>query len=305
MKVFVVGSINVDLVIQTENIPENGETVIGKSFFKNAGGKGANQAVAISKAGIDVNMVGCLGNEFSDVLIESLKDANVNITNINRVDDVSSGVAVILVSDGDNRIVIDPGANFRITKEQVDLALKSANKGDVVLMQFEIEPKIIEYTMKLARSKGLITVFNPAPAIKIDNKIFKNVDYLILNQTETLYYSGIYPRNFKEAIVASKELIKLGAKNILITLGEMGSVFYNKKEEVKVSAYLEEAVDTTSAGDTYIGYFVAGLINKKTIEESMREASAASAICIKRAGAQTSIPEISEVLEYVKCKNNT
>jgi len=302
MKVFIIGSINMDLVIKTNIMPESGETTIGKGFFKNAGGKGANQAVAISKAGVFSEMVGSVGNEFDDILVEGLNKYNVGTSFIKKYDDVSSGVAVIVVNDNDNRIIVDAGANNKITEEVVLEVLNNAKKGDYVLLQLEIPINVVEYTLKIAKEKELVTVINPAPADRIKKEYFKYIDYFIVNQSEAMYYTDIYPHTFLEAKEAVNTIRSLGVNKVIVTLGEQGSYYFDGETEVSTHAYNTENVDTTSAGDTYIGFFIASISQNNSIERSMDLASAAAALCISKAGAQQSIPSMEEVNDYLEKK---
>lgn len=296
--IYVLGSINMDLVISVDLIPLEGETKYGENFFRNPGGKGANQAVAISKSGQLVNFIGKVGNQFGDDLIETLKINNILTENISKDNSLSSGVAVIILEDLDNRIIIDPGSNYSIKLDEVEKGLKQAKKSDILLMQYEIPLNIIESALKIAKEKGMITFFNPAPAKEIPTLLFKNIDFLIMNQTETQKYSNIYPNNLKDCINASNVMKDLGVKNILITLGSKGSVLIGDRI-IEQSAYKVKPVDTTAAGDTFIGAFVAQFSINKSIEYCMRYASAASAISVTRFGAQKSIPFKDEVLDLL------
>lgn len=295
MKIYVVGSLNMDLTIRAPYMPAKGETMTGEGFLTTPGGKGANQAVAIGKLGGNVSMVGMVGNAFADELIGSLKQANVNPEFVERADDVSSGIAVIVVVDGDNRIILDRGANGKVSEALIDRALQNAQAGDYLVLQLEIALDMVEYALKKAKSKGMITFLNPAPAAKLNDEIFAHSDYFIPNQTEAEFYTGIYPKDEESAKACAALLSERGVGNVIITMGEQGSVSicggtFRKAEAVRV-----KAVDTTAAGDTYVGALVTRLSEGAEIGEAMKFASRASAITVTRRGAQAAVPFRSEV----------
>jgi len=290
MKVFVIGSLNMDLTIGAPKMPERGETVHGGGFMVTPGGKGANQATALARLGAETLMVGCVGNAFGKELIASLSASGADTRFIETKEDVSSGIAVIVVSGGDNRIILDHGANFRVGKELVDRALNEAEAGDFLVLQLEIELETVAYALAEAKKKGMVTVLNPAPAAQLPATVFQNVDYFTPNQSETQFYTGIYPDGEESAKRAAAVLKEKGVKNVIITLGEQGSACVSENGFVKAEAVPAEAVDTTAAGDTYVGAFVTKLSEGANLEEAMRFASAAAAVTVTRRGAQASIP---------------
>ena len=307
MNIFVVGSINMDLVINTAIMPKEGETLSGNGFFTNPGGKGANQAVSISKMNGNALMVGCVGKEFGIELLQTLNKYKVNTNFVKKNENISSGVAVIVLSNNDNRIILDAGANYEITKDDVDKALKTAKQGDYVLLQLEIPLDIVLYTLKKGKELGLKTVLNTAPAKDLSKDTFKYIDLIITNQSEANYYTDIYPSDEKTALEAACKLANLGVKEVIITLGSKGSTYFDGKEIHSVNAFKENVVDTTSAGDTYIGCLLTKLQNGLSMVEAMKCASAAAAICVTRKGAQMSIPFYDEVDNYLEthtCKKN-
>lgn len=279
-----------DLVVVTKVIPGEGETIIGDSFFANPGGKGANQAVAIAKMGAEVEMVGAVGKEFGDELINALSSYHVSTKYVKKHENLSSGTATIIVTNGENRIIINGAANLWIKEQDIDLALLDAKEGDYMLCQLEVPLPIVEYALLKAKAKKMVTFLNPAPYISLPQGVFNHVDYLMPNQSETKLYTGIYPHDLKEAKEASLVLLEKGVKNVLITLGEKGSYFYNSKEEHFIPAYHVPAIDTTGAGDTYIGAFITMLKEGKSIKEAMTLAGLAASITIQRLGAQKAIP---------------
>lgn len=298
MRIFVIGSINMDLVIQSQKYPKLGETVTGFGFMTNPGGKGANQAVACQKSGASTVMVGAVGDAFGPELIQTLQHYGVDTTHVKSHDSVSSGIAVITIAEQDNAIVIDAGANALVDTHAIDEALLTASPNDYVLLQNEIPTKAIQYALRKAKALGLTTVMNPAPAKPLDDADFKYMDYLILNQTETEFYTNLYPITTKEILEASSILKRKGVKHTLFTLGALGSAYVDESVHW-VDAHTVAVVDTTAAGDTYIGGFMARRAEGQSIEASMRYASAAAALTITKKGAQQSIPDQASVTLFM------
>ena len=294
MKIYVAGSLNMDLVIKAPFMPENGMTISGEGFMTNPGGKGANQAAAIGKLGGEAYMMGCVGNAFGDELKETLKKYGVHTEYIAKIADVSSGIAVIVVVDGDNRIILDAGANGKVSEALIEEALSDAEKGDYLVCQLEISQKIVRYALQRAKEKGMITVLNPAPAAVLEEGILESCDYFIPNQSEAEFYTGIYPKEEASAKQCAEALAAKGVKNV-VTMGAEGSAYVGGGKYVRVDSFKAEAVDTTAAGDTYVGALVTRLSEGADIEEAMTFASKASAITVTRRGAQQSIPLRREV----------
>ncbi len=295
MKIFVVGSLNMDLTIRAPYMPAKGATISGDKFMTTPGGKGANQAVAIGKLGGNVSMVGMVGNAFGDELTASLRQANVNTRFVERTEQVSSGIAVIVVIDGDNRIILDRGANGLLNEELVDRALAEAEAGDYLVVQLEVPLATVEYALKRAKRLGMVTFLNPAPAVELGEAIFANCDYLIPNQTEAEFYTGVYPEDEESAKACAAKLKERGVGNVVITMGEQGSASVCGDRFCKADIVKVRATDTTAAGDTYVGALVTRLAEGADVQEAMRFASKASAITVTRRGAQAAIPFRNEV----------
>lgn len=300
MKVFVAGSLNMDLTIRAPHAPKKGETLIGEGFLVTPGGKGANQAVACAKLGAKTLMVGCVGNEFGDELLKSLQNCGTDVRFVERRQDVSSGIAMIIVSEGDNRIIIDSGANAKADNALIDRALEVAEAGDYLVVQLEIGLDTVCYALAQAKAKGMVTLLNPAPAAELPKSVFGNCDYFLPNQSETQFYTGIYPDNEENAKRAAAKLKESGVKNVIITMGEQGSVLISENKYIKTNAVKAHAVDTTAAGDTYVGAFVTKLAEGAKEEEAMRFANAAAAVTVTRRGAQTAIPTREEAEAMLK-----
>lgn len=288
-KIIIVGSLNTDLVINAPYAPRGGETLLGSGFMVNSGGKGANQACAAAKLGGNAYMCGCVGNDaFGCELIENLKSTGVNVDFVRRVENTPSGVAVIVVTQGENRIIIDSGANGYLSKEDIDGALAIANEGDIYLTQLENPIDVIGYGLEKAKEKGLFTILNPAPASKDILKYAKYVDVITPNETES------------EILGGKEELFSLGIKTIITTLGSRGFEIATQGKEKIYPCIKITPVDTTAAGDTACGGLCAKLSKGYSLEEAMKFGSLAASIACTRQGAQMSIPTEQEVESYGK-----
>ena len=297
---YVLGSINMDMVISTPYIPSQGETLTGNNFFLNNGGKGANQAVAIAKQNVPTFLIAAVGNdEFGKMTLDNLKNYGVNIDYVNVIDNINTGVAMIIIENRDNRIILDSGANYKISTSLIDNALKNAKEDDVFVCQLENNEDAVYYGLKQAKNKKMITIFNAAPAKKIDKTIFNYVDYLIVNESECEIISSIKPTS-QEEILKAYNIINV--KKLIITLGEKGSVLVDEGKTYQISANKVEVVDTTAAGDTYVGVLASQIINNKNIIEGLNYASIASSLTCKMQGAQKSIPTKNDVEKYINSK---
>ncbi len=296
MKIFVAGSLNMDLVINAPFMPKSGMTISGNGFMTNPGGKGGNQAVAVGNLGGAAYMVGCVGNAFGNELLTTLQKHNVNTQHVQKTDTVSSGIAVIVVVDGDNRIILDTGANGCVDKALIDSAFHEAQAGDYLVVQLEIAQETVAYALQKAKESGIITVLNPAPAAALPEDIFRYCDWFIPNQTEAEFYTGIYPEDEDSIKRCVHALKQKGIQNVLITLGALGSVCIAEQAFIQVPSEKVQAVDTTAAGDTYVGAFVTRLSEGASVQEAMRFASKAAAVTVTRRGAQQSIPLRNEVI---------
>ncbi|MBC2850096.1 ribokinase [Cetobacterium sp. 8H] len=298
-KIVVVGSINMDLVTICERAPRGGETLLGKKFMQIPGGKGANQAVAIGKMHSDVTMLGKVGKEgMGDILLNSMKNDGVDISNIEYSDE-STGIAKIIVEEnGQNRILVVPGANYSVDNNYIDRHMDAIKNSDIVVAQLEIPLETVKYVFKKAKELGKITILNPAPAVKLDDEIIANSDYIIPNETELELLSGISTIDDEGVEKAAQALLDKGVKGLIVTLGSKGCMFIDKNNKHKFDAYKVKAIDTTAAGDSFIGGFVNGIASGLTFEESIDRGTKVAAISVTRIGAQTSIPTLEEVLNF-------
>ncbi len=298
-KVLVIGSLNMDLVTITQRHPKLGETIIGKSIVEIPGGKGCNQGVAIKKLGGDVTIFGCVGNDsYGDKLINNLKSHNIDPKYI-KTSEKSTGIANIVVDDNaDNTIIVIPGANFELTKKDIDDNISLIQNSDIILLQLEIPIDVVEYILKKSKEHNKITILNPAPAKKLSNNIIKNIDYLIPNETELEELTQEKINTKKDLLQTSNKLLDLGVKNLIITLGKEGALFINNKETIKVDAHNVVAIDPTAAGDSFIGGVITVLAQGGHIKEAMEFGARVGALTVTKKGAQTSLPTLKEVENY-------
>ncbi|MGA5485705.1 MULTISPECIES: ribokinase [Pseudomonas] len=298
--VVVIGSLNMDLVTRAPRLPRGGETLIGHSFATVSGGKGANQAVAAARLGAKVAMIGCVGNDDYGVrLRDALLAEHIDCEAVSVVED-SSGVALIVVDDNSqNAIVIVAGANGAMTPAVVDRFDAVLQVADVVICQLEIPDATVGHALKRARELGKTVILNPAPASRpLPADWFAAIDYLIPNESEAAALSGLAVDSLQSAETAATQLIAMGAGKVIVTLGAQGSLFANGNGFEHFPAPTVKAVDTTAAGDTFVGGFAAALADGKTEAEAIRYGQIAAALSVTRAGAQPSIPTMSEVQAF-------
>ncbi|WP_131671919.1 ribokinase [Pseudomonas parakoreensis] len=298
--VVVIGSLNMDLVTRAPRLPKGGETLIGHSFTTVSGGKGANQAVAAARLGAQVAMVGCVGNDDYGVqLRDALLAEQIDCQAVSTVAD-SSGVALIVVDDNSqNAIVIVAGANGAMTPAVIDRFDAVLQAADVIICQLEIPDATVGHALKRARALGKTVILNPAPASRpLPADWYTAIDYLIPNESEAAALSGLPVDSLEAAESAASQLIAMGAGKVIVTLGAQGSLFANGKDFEHFPAPKVKAVDTTAAGDTFVGGFAAALASGKSEAEAIRYGQVAAALSVTRAGAQPSIPTMSDVQAF-------
>lgn len=292
MSILVIGSVNVDTTYNLENFPKPGETISSISKSRSVGGKGANQAIACKKLGGDVKFLACVGNDMdADFIFKNMKEYGVDTTNIIKKD-VDTGTALINVDKtGQNEIVLDHGANYAITIQDIDDNIELLDECDILILQMEIPQEVNEYAIKKAKEKGVYVILNPAPSEFEVEDILDKVDLFVPNENEILRYST--KENLKEA---ANELLDKNVGSVIITLGENGSEYFSKKEHITQDAIKAKVVDTTSAGDCYIGAMAVMLDQQKSIKEAMEFATKASSKTVTRKGSGESIPTIDEIM---------
>ena len=298
MKVLNFGSLNIDYVYSLDHFVQKGETISSDALHIFPGGKGLNQSVALGRAGVSVSHAGAVGKD-GDFLLELLKESCVNIKYIQVLEGVQTGTAIIQNDkSGDNCIILYSGANHQITKEQIANTISDFEKGDFLVLQNEING--MESIMRVAEEKGLKIVLNPSPMNeKILELPLQYVDYFVLNEVEAAQILGLDNISEKDGEKFVRELHDAYPRaKIVLTLGAEGSIYFDGEKLYRQRAYKTEVVDTTAAGDTFSGFFIAGILRGDTLEQAMDTAARAAGIAISRPGAAPSIPKIEEVLEF-------
>lgn len=293
----VLGSLNMDLVVRTASIPRPGETVHGHSFRTVPGGKGANQAAAAARLGASTAMVGRVGDdEFGSSLLANMRRQGVDTEYVRIDDGAASGTALIAVDDqGENSIIVSPGANGRVGREDVDAAGPLLEEARYLVMQFEVPLLAVQYAIEVARELDLEVILNPAPAYPVNADFLKGVYCLIVNETEAATLSGKDVTDLRTAEGAAKELAGLGVQVVIVTLGAQGALLCEGERAVHVPAHRVEVVDTTAAGDAFVGGLTAALLEGRSLPEATRYATCAGSLATTVMGAQTSLPSKAQV----------
>jgi ribokinase len=291
-----------DLVTYVGRMPKIGETVIGKDFKQIPGGKGANQADTIARLGVPVKMLGAVGDDLiGKTLLASLHKDRVDISRILLFKDASTGVATINVDDdGNNYIVVTSGANYRFLPEHLHNVKEALNDSKIIVTQLELPLKTAKYSLKLARELHKTTILNPAPAFKLDDEVLSYVDLLIPNETELEILSGLPVRNEAEIIAAARVMINRGVYDVIVTLGGKGCIYVNPQYFRIFEAYKVDVVDTTAAGDSFIGAMAVALSEGKKVEEAISFAMAVAALTVTKKGAQESLPYRCDVEKFIR-----
>lgn len=303
--IVVLGSLNMDLSVNVRRMPLPGETISGGDLIMNAGGKGANQAAACAKLGTKVSMAGSVGqDDFGRSMVDGLKQLGVNTTFVKMNADVPTGTAMILVEDeGENSIVLSAGANATVVLDPETAKLISGAK--MLILQLEISPKVVYAAIELAHQSGVKVLLNPAPAIELPAVIYPFIDYLVPNESEASLLAGVEVVDTASAEQAADVLLAKGAKNVIITMGAKGAVWASVGLKKAIPARPIEPVDTTGAGDAFIGGFSTAIIEGKSIEEALSLASACGALAATKRGAQSSLPTRQEVENFMASKNKS
>jgi ribokinase len=296
-KILVVGSSNTDMVIKTTNFPAPGETILGGRFLMNAGGKGANQAVAAARLGGLVTFVGKIGDDiFGKQAVQQLEDEGINVDFIAVDPENPSGVAMITVDrHAENSIVVAPGSNGTLSPADFDKALPELIASEFVLMQLEIPVATVEYISGKAAGMNKKVILNPAPAAVLSDELLKNLYLITPNETEAELLTGIKVTNQESAQKAAILLQEKGVEIVIVTMGSAGAFLLEKGKSSLIKAPKVDAVDTTAAGDTFNGALVVALSEGKTIHDAIAFANQAASISVTRIGAQSSIPNRNEI----------
>ena len=295
--IIVVGSLNMDLVVRSPRHPLPGETLLGSDFHTFPGGKGANQAVAAARVGGIVAMVGRVGSDdFGVALLQNLAANGVDTVHVRRDEEAATGVALITVAaNGQNTIVVAPGANGSVVANDVAAARALFGDGDVLLLQLEIPVPAVARAVDEARKRGTRVVLNPAPAQPLDAALLKHVDVLVPNQSELGLLTGMAVESVDEVTAAAQALRAMGVKNVIVTLGSEGVLVLDETNTSLLPPYAVDVVDTTAAGDAFVGAFAVALGRGSTLVEAARWGNAAGALAVTKAGAQPSLPSRAEL----------
>jgi ribokinase len=301
-KITVIGSTNVDFLIKTDKLPGFGETVTGGVFFQNFGGKGANQAVGAARAGGNVTFVTCLGEDlYADKLMESFTGDGIETSYVFRDKNEATGSALIMLDKvGNNYLSVASGANYRLSTAHIDKAVSAILEADMIIMQMEILFETTGYVFDLAAKYNKKVLFNLAPARPFDVLVLKKTYAFVVNEVEAAMTTGLKVETDEDIKTAAAELLKLGCKIAIITLGARGSYVASADFTGFVPAFRVSAIDTTAAGDVYCGSLAVALVEGKSLAEAVRFAGAASAISVTRLGAQPSAPTRKEIDEFLQ-----
>lgn len=293
MDVIVFGSINMDLVARTPRLPATGETIIGKQFETLLGGKGANQAVAVAQLGSSVRMIGKVGGDaFGPSLIQGLQNAGVTCDRLTIVPNESSGVAVIEVDDqGENRIIVIPGANNQVGAEDVQQLRECVGGAKVVLLQLEVPLESVVAAAETAATAGATVILDPAPAPStLPDALFHTTHILTPNQSEAEQLVGFSVNTLEDAERAGRSLLNRGVETVIVKLGAQGSLCVTAQEVIHTPGFTVDVVDTVAAGDAFNGGFAVALAEGRSLRNSLTWATAVAALAVSRSGAQSAMP---------------
>jgi ribokinase len=297
--ILVVGSLNMDLVVRAPRFPAPGETISGEDLAIIPGGKGANQAVAAARLGAAVSMLGRVGSDvFGQSLLDNLTRNKVNASRVQR-DAAATGTATIIVdAHGQNSIVLSPGANGKVSPADVaDLP-----DARILILQFEIPSETVLHAARLAREKGMRVIVNPAPARTMDKALLELVDLLVPNESELSLLTGETVTDITSAEAAARALMKQGAGMVIVTRGSNGSLAVTKNEHYAVPSFKVDVIDTTAAGDAFIGGLAVSLVENRSLEKALIYANACGALATTKFGAQPSLPNKDEADELIRRK---
>ena len=289
-RIAVVGSANIDLTTFTDQFPKPGETIFGQKFDLGFGGKGANQAVAAHLCGADVFMVARVGSDlFGPATIENFKKLGIDTAHVKQVEGLSSGVAPIFVDpDGQNRILVVKGANDALKPADVDAAAEMLKAADCIVLQFEIPLETVYYTVAFARKNGIRCILNPAPGQPVDMRELTGLDYFVPNESEAETITGIAVRSLDDARGCAEKLTRDGIRRVIITLGSKGSLLAGRELSEHLSAFPVRSIDSTGAGDAFIGSFAVFLAEGVPEQEAVRRANLYAALSTTGVGTQKS-----------------
>jgi len=299
--VVVVGSANMDMTVRCKHLPIPGQTILGDAFVTNPGGKGANQAVAAAKCGAKTELVARVGNGmFVPRFMQSYDKVGLGYQHVIRDTTTPSGTALIFVDDdGENMIVVAPGANQKLSIADVDAAHALFEGAKVLILQLEVPLETVVHAAELAKKHGLTVILNPAPVRTLPPALLENVDIIVANEVEVAILTGAKEVDTSTAATACKPLIDAGVGHVITTLGKDGAIITGGDGATKVRGFRVNAIDTTSAGDTFVGALACALTENNPLEEAALFANAAAALTCTKRGAQQAMPTREEVDEML------
>ena len=300
-KAVIIGSLNYDIILKQKRLPKIGETFVADSITMCGGGKGANQAVQLSKFGGKAFMAGCVGTDkFGEELLSNLQKHNVNTDNVKLSEKNNTGMGIVNVFDDGKLIAtITRGANYDITNSDIDKIKNEIISAQIIILQMEIPIEVIEYVINLASKHDVYIILNAAPACEIKEEVLSKVNCLVVNETEASFYLNKEINDVKSSIENCEELYGKIKDLLIITLGENGSLLYDGKEKLHIKARKAEVTETTGAGDSFIGAFAYKLLNDSSYKEAAEFASLVSSITVTKIGAQDSMPTYEEVKKFL------
>lgn len=281
----VIGSLNMDLVIQMADFPQQGETVLGQQFQTSPGGKGANQAIAAARLGSSVTMIGCVGDDrFGHTLRTVLKQEHIDTTSLLTTSE-STGIANILVHHNDNRIIVVPGANYKLEPTHLDAVKDVITQSQMVILQLEIPMETTAHAIKLCKEANVPVLLNPAPAVNFDMRWMDDITYLTPNEVEC---AQLFGNDFDQTL-------EKYPNKLIITLGRDGARYFDGEYPIHVPGYMTKAVDTTGAGDTFNGALAYALVEGQSLDEAVYFANIAASLAVEQVSAQGGMPTLSKV----------
>lgn len=297
--IVVIGSLNMDLVLQSSKFPEEGETILGQHFFTGMGGKGANQAVAAARLGANVSIVGAIGDDsFGAQLLDNLKNEEITTSYITKIIGEPTGIACVQVSPNDNRITVIPGANYHLSPAHIDQAEQVIEAADIVLLQMEIPMDTVLYGIKKAKQLGKKVILNPAPAFELPEEVLKQVDYLTPNETE-LQILAAESSSETTIFSAAQCLLYKGVENLIVTLGAGGASYFSLENGTSdFTPHHVQVVDTTGAGDAFNGGLAYSLARGEEVKEAIAFAMKVGAHAVTKLGAQAGMPTNEELDDF-------
>lgn len=309
-KIFVLGSLNMDITVVVQSLPSRGETTLAAEFRMMPGGKGANQAVAAARCGANVKMVGRVGeDQYGEALLSNMLASGVDTSHVVRDRTHSTGCALITVDSlGSNTIVVYPGANSCCTAHDVEAASEELSRSDAIIAQLEIPLETVEHAFRVAKQTSVITVLNPSPVRSLGSGLLANTDCIIVNEVEATAILGFPVNSLDEAAIACRRLQEKGPRVAIVTLGDRGTVLAGPDGICSVPAFPVRAVDSTGAGDAFVAAFTVSWLEGATLGQALRWACAAGALATTRLGAQAALPSRSEIMKLTcasKWKNDT